>query len=66
MFEDISRERKEKDRIKRRAYVRMVTNLGGSLNLELFCDKVDSASWASRLRKTTDCEYRHRKHATTS
>lgn len=40
MYEDISRERKEKDRIRRRAYVRMVTNLGGSLNLELFCDKV--------------------------
>lgn len=44
MYEDISRERKEKDRIKRRAYVRMVTNLGGSLNLELFCDKVHSVS----------------------
>lgn len=42
MYEDISRERKEKDRIKRRAYVRMVTNLGGSLNLELFCDKVQA------------------------
>lgn len=40
MYDEISKERKEKDRVKRRAYVRMVTNLGGSLNLELFCDKV--------------------------
>ena len=40
MYDDISRVRKEKDRAKRRAYVRMVTNMGGSLNLELFCEKV--------------------------
>jgi Cyclophilin type peptidyl-prolyl cis-trans isomerase/CLD len=33
---------KEKDVGKRRAYVRVVTTLGGgSLNLELFCEKVD-------------------------
>jgi peptidyl-prolyl cis-trans isomerase-like 2 len=42
MYDDISRVRKEKDRAKRRAYVRMVTNMGGSLNLELFCEKVCS------------------------
>ncbi|CAG7847412.1 Peptidyl-prolyl cis-trans isomerase-like 2 {ECO:0000305} Short=PPIase; {ECO:0000250/UniProtKB:Q08752}; {ECO:0000250/UniProtKB:Q13356}; AltName: Full=Cyclophilin-60; AltName: Full=Cyclophilin-like protein Cyp-60; AltName: Full=Rotamase [Serendipita indica DSM 11827] len=31
--------KKEKDVGKRRAYVRVVTSLGGSLNLELFCEK---------------------------
>ncbi|KAF8760831.1 Cyclophilin type peptidyl-prolyl cis-trans isomerase/CLD [Rhizoctonia solani] len=44
MFDDISKERSQKAQKKnlasRRAYVRMVTNLGGSLNLELFCEKV--------------------------
>lgn len=44
MFDDISKERpvknKNKNLASRRAYVRMVTNLGGSLNLELFCEKV--------------------------
>lgn len=45
MFEEISStlkgKGKEKDVGKRRAYVRVVTNLGGgSLNLELFCEKV--------------------------
>lgn len=45
MFEDISKplkgKGKEKDVGKRRAYVRVVTSLGGaSLNLELFCEKV--------------------------
>ncbi|QRW18602.1 peptidyl-prolyl cis-trans isomerase, cyclophilin-type protein [Rhizoctonia solani] len=43
MFDDISKERSQKAQKKnlasRRAYVRMVTNLGGSLNLELFCEK---------------------------
>lgn len=35
---------KEKDVGKRRAYVRVVTSLGGgSLNLELFCEKVGPA-----------------------
>lgn len=34
--------KKEKDVGKRRAYVRVVTSLGGSLNLELYCEKVDS------------------------
>lgn len=66
MYEDISRERKEKDRIKRRAYVRMVTNLGGSLNLELFCDKVCRALRTLRYRKLTGGLCRHRKRVTTS
>lgn len=49
MFEDISNplkgKGKEKDVGKRRAYVRLVTNLGGgSLNLELFCEKVTQAA----------------------
>ncbi|KAG8940531.1 Peptidyl-prolyl cis-trans isomerase cyp8 [Tulasnella sp. 424] len=61
MFEDISRERKEKDRIKRRAYVRMVTNLGGSLNLELFCDKAPKTCYnflmLAREGKYNDCPF---------
>lgn len=44
MFESIQNpvkgKGKEKDVVKRRAYVRVVTSLGGSLNLELFCEKV--------------------------
>lgn len=40
MYDDIQLIRKERDRAKKRAYVRMVTNMGGSLNLELFCEKV--------------------------
>ena len=44
MFEDFSNppkgKGKEKDVGKRRAYVRVVTSLGGSLNLELYCEKV--------------------------
>ena len=44
MFDDIANplkgKGKEKDVGKRRAYVRVVTSLGGgSLNLELFCEK---------------------------
>ncbi len=43
MFEAISNppkgKGKEKDVGKRRAYVRVVTTLGGSLNLELYCEK---------------------------
>jgi peptidyl-prolyl cis-trans isomerase-like protein 2 len=46
MFESIQnpvkRKGKEKDVGKRRAYVRVVTSLGGGLNLELFCEKVCS------------------------
>ncbi|KIO20893.1 hypothetical protein M407DRAFT_132671 [Tulasnella calospora MUT 4182] len=61
MYEDISRERKEKDRIKRRAYVRMVTNMGGSLNLELFCDKAPKTCYnflmLAREGKYDDCPF---------
>ncbi|KAG8219719.1 hypothetical protein J3R82DRAFT_687 [Butyriboletus roseoflavus] len=43
MFEEISNppkgKGKEKDVGKRRAYVRVITSLGGSLNLELYCEK---------------------------
>ncbi|THH04159.1 hypothetical protein EW145_g5730 [Phellinidium pouzarii] len=43
MFEAISNppkgKGKEKDIGKRRAYVRVITSLGGSLNLELYCEK---------------------------
>ena len=46
MFEALSNptkgKGKEKDVGKRRAYVRVVTSLGGSLNLELFCEKARS------------------------
>lgn len=44
MYDEISTVKKEKDLAKKRAYVRMVTNLGGSLNLELFCEKVCSSN----------------------
>ena len=44
MFEAISNppkgKGKEKDVGKRRAYVRIVTSLGGSLSVELYCEKV--------------------------
>ena len=44
MFESIQNpvkgKGKEKDVSKRRAYVRVVTSLGGSFYLELFCEKV--------------------------
>jgi hypothetical protein len=48
MFEDLANplkgKGKEKDIGKRRAYVRVVTSLGGgSLNLELFCEKASLA-----------------------
>jgi peptidyl-prolyl cis-trans isomerase-like protein 2 len=47
MFADITNplkgKGKEKDVGKRRAYVRVVTSLGGSLNLELYCEKVLSS-----------------------
>ncbi|KAL4070847.1 peptidylprolyl isomerase-like protein 2 [Scleroderma citrinum] len=43
MFEEISTlpkgKGREKDVGKRRAYVRVVTSLGGSLNIELYCEK---------------------------
>jgi hypothetical protein len=48
MFESIQNplkgKGKEKDVGKRRAYVRVVTSLGGGLNLELFCEKVRSVN----------------------
>lgn len=49
MFDDFANppkgKGKEKDVGKRRAYVRVVTTLGGgSLNLELFCEKVSATS----------------------
>jgi hypothetical protein len=48
MFESIQNpvkgKGKEKDVGKRRAYVRVVTSLGGGLNLELFCEKVCDVS----------------------
>ena len=51
MFEEISKpvkgKGKEKDLGKRRAYVRVVTSLGGaSLNLELYCEKVRLNSYS--------------------
>lgn len=45
MFEEMSTlpkgKGKGKDIGKRRGYVRVVTSLGGSLNLELYCEKVE-------------------------
>jgi peptidyl-prolyl cis-trans isomerase-like 2 len=44
MFDDFQnppKARKEKNIGKMRAYVRVVTSLGGSLNLELYCEKVN-------------------------
>ena len=54
MFEDIANppkgKGKEKDVGKRRAYVRVVTSLGGgSLNLELFCEKVNFMLYLSNF-----------------
>jgi peptidyl-prolyl cis-trans isomerase-like 2 len=55
MFESIQNpvkgKGKEKDVGKRRAYVRVVTSLGGGLNLELFCEKVTfmSMSWVDHI-----------------
>ncbi|KAG5647623.1 hypothetical protein DXG03_008976 [Asterophora parasitica] len=64
MFEDISNplkgKGKEKDVGKRRAYVRLVTNLGGgSLNLELFCEKAPKTCYnflmLAKAGKYDDC-----------
>ena len=69
MFDDFANppkgKGKEKDVGKRRAYVRVVTSLGGgSLNLELYCEKVCSArQYCSR---STDVRIRPPRHATTS
>jgi len=67
MFEDISTppkgKGKEKDVGKRRAYVRLVTSLGGgSLNLELFCEKVLILSNVGCITQP----YRPPKHVTIS
>jgi hypothetical protein len=72
MFEDISNppkgKGKEKDVGKRRAYVRLVTSLGGSsLNLELYCEKACSLFPDHRKPLANDKIYhRHLKHVTTS
>jgi len=63
MFEDISKpakgKGKEKDVGKRRAYVRVVTSLGGSLNLELFCEKAPKTCYnflmLARQGKYNEC-----------
>ncbi|TFY71440.1 hypothetical protein EVG20_g1564 [Dentipellis fragilis] len=63
MFEDISKplkgKGKEKDIGKRRAYVRVVTSLGGSLNLELYCEKAPKTCYnflmLARQGKYNDC-----------
>ncbi|KAF8807702.1 cyclophilin-like protein [Phlegmacium glaucopus] len=64
MFEDISKplkgKGKEKDVGKRRAYVRVVTSLGGaSLNLELYCEKAPKTCYnflmLARAGKYNDC-----------
>lgn len=68
MFEDIANplkgKGKEKDVGKRRAYVRVVTSLGGSsLNLELFCEKVGFSQFC--LHAAYILLTRLRKHAIT-
>ncbi|PPQ64756.1 hypothetical protein CVT26_002700 [Gymnopilus dilepis] len=64
MFEDISKppkgKGKEKDVGKRRAYVRVVTSLGGaSLNLELYCEKAPKTCYnflmLAKAGKYNDC-----------
>ncbi|KAI0274740.1 cyclophilin-like protein [Gloeopeniophorella convolvens] len=63
MFESIQNpgkgKGKEKDVGKRRAYVRVVTSLGGSLNLELFCEKAPKTCYnflmLAREGKYNDC-----------
>ncbi|KAI0067792.1 cyclophilin-like protein [Artomyces pyxidatus] len=63
MFEELSNpikgKGKEKDVGKRRAYVRVVTSLGGSLNLELFCEKAPKTCYnflmLARQGKYNDC-----------
>jgi hypothetical protein len=61
MFENIQNpvkgKGKEKDVGKRRAYVRVVTSLGGGLNLELFCEKVCTRNVAVASCLPTKCNY---------
>ncbi|KAF8307178.1 cyclophilin-like protein [Clavulina sp. PMI_390] len=61
MYDDIMIVKKEKDRAKKRAYVRMVTNMGGSLNLELFCEKAPKTCYnflmLARQGKYDNCPF---------
>lgn len=66
MYDDIQFVKKEKDRAKKRAYVRMVTNMGGSLNLELFCEKVRYSRYMPRYLADYELSVRLRKRAITS
>lgn len=59
MFDDFANlpkgKGKEKDIGKRRAYVRVVTTLGGgSLNLELYCEKVRFSCHSGMSRLTSN------------
>lgn len=71
MFEDFASppkgKGKEKDVGRRRAYVRVVTSLGGgSLNLELYCEKV-SCMHSHRFGPFINTTLlRHQRHATIS
>jgi hypothetical protein len=69
MFESIQNpvkgKGKEKDVGKRRAYVRVVTSLGGGLNLELFCEKVTFMSILG-LISIYQCFYRPQRLVITS
>ena len=65
MFDDIANppkgKGKEKDVGKRRAYVRVVTTLGGgSLNLELFCEKVCNNYLTPALVRLNKCRLQKR------
>jgi len=71
MFEELSNppkgKGKEKDIGKRRAYVRVVTSLGGSLNLELYCEKVrQQSSPFTRWMRVLTIPLRHLKLVITS
>lgn len=66
MYDDIQFVKKEKDRAKKRAYVRMVTNMGGSLNLELFCEKVSYSHCVPRYLADYELFVRLQKRAITS
>lgn len=58
---------KEKDVGRRRAYVRVVTSLGGSLNLELYCEKVRARqTHVSPAARHSSHGTRLPKHVTTS
>jgi hypothetical protein len=70
MFEAISNppkgKGKEKDVGKRRAYVQIVTSLGsGSLNLELYCEKVSCIGCLCHGRMRIS-SFRHQRPVTTS